>query len=113
MSKDEHILNRLVDALLAGTLNGKVRWQTHDRVDSFHFDGSTGSIVIRTSDRDGLPPYEFIVLNSDSQVVESLHSRDDDDEDLENSLHTLYEAARQSALDVDGTIRGLLREVEG
>lgn len=113
MSSEEPVLRRLVDALLVGTQQGKVLWQSDDRVDSFQFHGSTGSVVIRTSDRDGLPPYEFLVLNSDSQIVENLHSRDDGDEHLEYALHRLYEAARQSALDVDGTIQGLLREVEG
>lgn len=92
------------------TLRNEVKWQASGP-NAFFLTGPDSSVVIRSEDEDGLPPYLLEVLDGEAHVVDALrtpgyrdHLDGDEIPSWAQELEILYEAARRSALDVDAVL---------
>lgn len=99
----------LLETLLQRTQNGKAKWTTGSRDDTYIWSGSAASVVLLTKDNDGFQPWWVRLVDADGRTVEE--EEVDVDSDLYNLLADLYPAARSDALNISSTIDGLLDDL--
>ena len=98
--------NRLVELcerLAAATMLGAVEW-TAEEVTSFVCKRRSGSIGVRSRDRDGEPPYELVIFDRNGAKVETLLSEWSAEQEpafWNKAVADLYRASRRQALGVD------------
>lgn len=100
------LCERLADATVAGA----TEWQAAGD-DHFTWTRAEGRVSIGARDRDGQPPYEIAIFNTDGERVEELASALADDEspaDWNAPIAELYRVARRSALRADEIIDALM-----
>lgn len=111
-----HPNNRLVELcerLAAATLLGAVEWVAEEET-AFVSKRRSGSVGIRSRDRDGEPPYQLDIFNRDGSKVESLLSEWTAEQEpafWNKAVADLYRAARRQALGVDRLLDDLLAEL--
>ena len=101
---------RLADA----THRGDEEW-LREGEDLFVWQGEQGSVSIGSRDKDGEPPYQLVVVDSNGEKLEELTSQlvDNDRPAAWNEpLADLYRAARRSALRTDEVIEALIDALE-
>jgi hypothetical protein len=101
------LCERLADATAARA----TEWRGEGN-DHFRWERSEGTVSIGARDRDGQPPYELAIFNSDGERVEELASALVDDErpaEWNEPLAELYRVARRSALHADEIIEALMQ----
>jgi hypothetical protein len=115
-------LMSFADQLLEATRSGTARWRSSSDLTAFSLETSQGAVVVDSIDRDGAAPFVLTVLNSDGAEVGSL--RTDLNELLPGGqvrkasapwnrvVSELYAAARTSAIDLEGVLGGILRDIE-
>ena len=106
-SKNEALINRLIEKTDAGELN----WETTSRSMQFTLSMASNQLIIeRISAPSGIR-YKFAILNEDGSEIDSLtKSTSAADHDL-SLLRNLYELARRNANHIDTTIDNLLNEL--
>jgi hypothetical protein len=100
----------LCEELAAATLARDTEWGG-DGDDTYRWEHNKGSVSIGSRDKDGQPPYELAVSNSDGVRVEELSSTlldNDVPAPWNEALAELYRAARRSALNADDVIEALI-----
>jgi hypothetical protein len=104
-------LRRLAASLAKGTREGKYVWKQNEK-DRFIFalDLPTGSVWIRSIDKDDEAPYRLAVFPKKGGTA--LEKLEDTPRFRYNELASLYEVVRTKVLGVDTLIDGLLRDVE-
>jgi hypothetical protein len=106
-------LIELCERLSGATLTGKVPW-TAEEDTAFSCAQRSGSVAIRSRDRDGEAPYELVIYSPKGATVESLVSEWTTAEEPASwnaPLADLYRAARRQALGVDEILDALLDEL--
>jgi hypothetical protein len=101
------LCERLADATRAG----RAKWRDEGE-DTFLWDGEQGSVSVQSRDKDGEPPYEFVVFNANGVKVDQLTSQlleNDQPAEWNVPLAALYRAARRSALNADEVIDALIQ----
>jgi hypothetical protein len=93
------------------TRQGKIRWRAASDEEGFFYSAKTGTVLIRSKDRDGSAPYILSIFNSEGTEVESVSSEDDPFYDLHEDFDRLYVLARRSGLKVDVIIADFLRDL--
>jgi hypothetical protein len=100
------LCERLADATWARAIEWRGEGDDH-----YRWERDEGTVSIGARDRDGQPPYELAVLNSDGEKVEELASAlvdDDRPAEWNEPLAELYGMARRSALHADEIIEALI-----
>jgi hypothetical protein len=100
----------LCEELAAATLARDTEWRS-DSDDTYRWEHKKGSVWIGSRDKDGQPPYQLTVSNSDGVRVEELSSTLLDNDlpaPWNEALAELYRAARRSALHADDVIEALI-----
>ena len=100
----------LCERLLEATRARSAEWNRESE-DLFVWAGGRGSVSIGSRDKDGEPPYELVVVNSDGERLEELTSEllaDDEPAPWNEPLAGLYRAARRSALKADEIVEALI-----
>jgi hypothetical protein len=103
----------LCERLAGATMLGELEWTVEEET-SFVCRRSSGTIGIRSRDRDGEPPYELVIFNSNGAKVETLLSEWSAEEEpalWNKALVDLYRTARRNALGVDKLLDDLLAEL--
>jgi hypothetical protein len=108
-------LTKIASAALDQTDKGAMAWRTTDDEDAFLFSGPKSSLIIAsvTASNPLFPRariLELRVLNNRGTVVETLRASSDDNSS--ELLRLLYQAARRSALDVDGVLDTTLKDLQ-
>lgn len=113
-------LHEIATMLLQRTRADAVTWRTTDDEDAFLYSGSKSSLIIDYFP--GRDEYELRLLNQRGTVVESLGTAwtsGVDPWDAPNqpakwnkTLEQLHDAARRSALDIDGLLESTLADIE-
>jgi hypothetical protein len=101
------LCERLGDATRAG----KAKWRDEGE-DTFLWDGKQGSVSVQSRDKDGEPPYQFVVFNENGVKVDQLTSQlleNDQPAEWNEPLAALYRSARRSALNADEVIDALIQ----
>lgn len=101
---------RLADA----THKGGAEW-LREGEDVFVWQGEQGSVSIGSRDKDGEPPYQLVVVDSNGEKLEDLTSQlvdNDRPAEWNEPLAELYRAARRSALRADEVIQALIDALE-
>lgn len=116
MASTEERLHQLVLGLLQATKKGRLKWEPADADrDNFEVDLPSGSVNIVDSKAQGSPggPYALHVYNENGAYVESLRSQWAPEAAPWNAdLEALFKLAFESAINVNGVIDGLLRDIE-
>jgi starvation-inducible outer membrane lipoprotein len=76
------------------------------------WDGEQGSVSVQSRDKDGEPPYQLVVFNTDGAKVDELTSQlleNDQLAEWNEPLAILYRSARRSALNADEVIDALIQ----
>ncbi len=120
-------LLRVLAVIVRSTKEGKVKWRTTDKENAFLFSGSGSSVLVQSwldAARDQNVGVK--ILNASGQEVASLKSTWPDNPEVDWSdpdskrylpgpnnalLEDLYESARRAALDIDGVLDSLLKDV--
>jgi hypothetical protein len=100
------LCERLADATRAGT----AKWHGEGE-DTFLWEGEQGSVSVQSRDKDGEPPYQLVVFNTNGVKVEELTSQlleNDQPAEWNEPLAVLYRSARRSALNADEIIDALI-----
>lgn len=100
----------LCERLAAATVSRAAEWRS-DSEDQYVWERDEGSVKVGSRDRDGQPPYEMAIFNSDGERVDDLVSALVDDDvpaDWNAPLAELYRVARRSALGADELIDALM-----
>jgi hypothetical protein len=103
----------LCERLVGATMLGEVEWTVEEET-AFVCRRSSGTVGIRSRDRDGEPPYELVIFNSNGAKVETLLSEWSAEEEpalWNRALADLYRTARRNALGVDKLLDDLLAEL--
>lgn len=106
-------LVELCDRLTAATMLKQLEW-TAEHETAFLCTRKSGTIAIRSRDRDGEPPYEVAIYNPNGNQVEGLLSEwsaNDEPAFWNKALTDLYRAARRQALGVDRILDDLFAEL--
>lgn len=113
-------LTEFMESLCESTSGGRVKWQSEGPA-SFLLGLPSGSVRIRSVDGDGVFPYELTIFDQDGVSLESATTRTQRNpagttqplkSSLNSALRNLYDAARDSALNIDGLIEGILQDIE-
>jgi hypothetical protein len=108
-------LSELSQRLTSATTTRAIKWVPEPGKDtSFVYGRKNGSVVIRSRDGDGEPPYELVLYNAEGNRIETLESYwEDRDEPAfwNRSLEELYRAARGNALGIDELIDEIMSEL--
>ena len=107
---DHARLIALCERLSAATLAGDAKWRGEGE-DHYIWERPEGAVAVDARDRDGQPPYQLTVLNSNQEKVEDLTSAlvdDDQPAPWNEPLAELYRVARRSALRADEIIDALM-----
>lgn len=111
-------LIEVAEALLDKTRKGEVSWRTMDDEDAFLYSGSRSSLVIDFNSR--RETFELRLLNQRGTVVETLSTAEvstptdpwaSGPAEWNDTLAHLHDAARRSALDIDGLIESTLADL--
>jgi hypothetical protein len=113
-------VHQLASDLLSRSEQNLVNWAPLGDGDAFIFQGTTSSIVMRTSDGDGRWPYVMELLDEANNVVDSLVtgyevvSADGDERPLEwnDTVQSLYYRAKRKALRLDELASSLLADID-
>jgi hypothetical protein len=103
----------LCERLAGATMLGEVEW-TAEKQTAFACKRRSGTVGIRSRDRDGEPPYELVIFDPNGAKVETLLSEWSAEEEpalWNKALADLYRAARRKALGVDRLLDDLLAEL--
>jgi hypothetical protein len=103
----------LCQRLVGATMLGEVEWTAEEET-AFVCARSSGTVGIRSRDRDGEPPYELVIFDPSGAKVETLLSDWSVEEEpafWNEALADLYRAARRNALGVDKLLDDLLAEL--
>jgi hypothetical protein len=114
MQPDPNIrLVELCERLAEATALGAVEWTAEEET-AFVCKRRSGTVGIRSRDRDGEPPYELVIFNQRGAKVESLLSEWSAEQEpafWNKAVADLYRAARRQALGVDKLVDDLLGEL--
>lgn len=99
----------LLDTLRGRTDQGAVKWTSGSREDTYLWSGSAASVALSTKDNDSQAPWLIRLIDSDGRVMES--EMVDGASPFFEMVGDLYSGARSSALNIDGTIDGLLDDL--
>jgi hypothetical protein len=105
-------LVELCERLAAATTGGQAEWAAEET--GFVCQRRSGSVGIRSRDRDGEPPYELVIFSPKGEKVENLLSEWSPEEEpafWNPALAELYRAARRNALGVDKILDDLFTEL--
>jgi hypothetical protein len=111
---DSNQLARLAERLVDGTRLRSIEWRAAEP-EVYTWGTGEGSVTIASRDRDGDPPYELTVYNTESQKVDELSSDllpGDVPAPWNPRLADLYAVARRSALRADDIIDALMAAVQ-
>lgn len=103
----------LCERLAGATVLGEVEWTVEEET-AFVCRRSSGTVGIRSRDRDGEPPYELVIFDPNGVKVETLLSEWSAEEEpalWNKALADLFRAARRRALGVDKLLDDLLAEL--
>jgi hypothetical protein len=103
------LCERLADA----TGVGQVKWRREGE-DTFVWQAEEASVSVGSRDKDGEPPYQLLVLNTDGEKLEELTSElveNDQPAEWNEPLARLYRAAVRSALGADEIIEALIQRL--
>jgi hypothetical protein len=106
-------LVELCERMAAATTARQLEWEAEEET-GFVCRRRSGSVVIRSRDRDGEPPYELLIYDSKGTKVESLLSEwmtDAEPAFWNFAVAELYRAARRQALGVDKILDDLFAEL--
>lgn len=103
---------RLLKKLTERTLAGIAAWSPGSRDDTFIWSGTSASVVLSTKDQDGVSPYVVRLVDNAGRIVEEELFANDSNQALIPLVRDLYAVARANALNIDGTIEGLLDDLE-
>jgi hypothetical protein len=106
-------LVELCERLAAATTSGQVEWTAEEET-GFVCRRQSGSVGIRSRDRDGEPPYELVIYSPKGEKVENLLAEWSPEEEpafWNPALAELYRAARRNALGVDKILDDLFAEL--
>ena len=62
-------LRRVLEGLLKQTRESSAEWARGSREDAYVYSGTDASLVIQSKDKDGLPPFEVILLDGRGKDV--------------------------------------------
>ena len=125
MTTDKPVTDRLFEIaamLLNKTRSSALTWRATDDEDAFLYSGSKSSLIIDYNP--GQDEYELRLLNQRGTVVESLTTAwevvqnpspwEDANRPAKwnDTLMQLHDAARRSALDIDGLLDSTLADIE-
>jgi hypothetical protein len=112
LTQGDRRLVELCKRLVAATTAGYVEWAPWERT-TFACSRRSATLLISSSDRCDRPSYEFAVYNSDGVLADRLSCEWSHETAAfwNETLASLYMAARHKALGVDRLIDDLLREV--
>jgi hypothetical protein len=106
-------LVELCERLAAATTNGGVDWEVEEET-AYLCKRRSGSVAIRSRDRDGEAPYELVIYSPKGEKVESLLSEWSAEEEpafWNQAMADLYRTARRKALGVDKILDDLFAEL--
>lgn len=106
-------LVELCERLADATTAGHAEWTAEEET-GFVWRRESGSVGIRSRDRDGEPPYELAIFSPTAEKVENLLSEWSPEEEpafWNPALADLYRAARRNALGVDRILDDLFAEL--
>lgn len=106
-------LVELCERLAVATTGGEAEWTAEEET-GFVCQRRSGSVGIRSRDRDGEPPYELVIFSPKGEKVENLLSEWSSEEEpafWNPALAELYRAARRNALGVDKILDDLFAEL--
>ncbi len=87
-------LTRVLEALRNRTVHEAADWAAGSRPDSYLYSGRKSSVVLQTKDKDGLPPYEVVLLDADGRMtlswITDTSSSDPIEARIFKSLHEIY-----------------------
>jgi hypothetical protein len=101
-----------VKALTAATETGKARWTSESNT-GFTLAQKSGAVRIQSLESDGEWPYRLSLHDDKGATIEVLTSTgpEDDNAPQDLPLRALYVAARSQALNIDGVVAGILKEL--
>jgi hypothetical protein len=114
---NEQKLHALAERLTAQTEAQKLGWSAETPV-WFQLALPSGAVSIRSLPNDGTPPYMLTVYDEDGREIESLQTGMDIAVGIrgvgpwDHSLSELYNAARNSALNIDDVLNRILQDAE-
>lgn len=111
-------MTKLAKQLLRRTLNGQISWNETDNENEFIYSASDSSVAIQNNNTRSITGrYTLTVRNWRGTIVQQLQSalRESDfveiQEDWNEVLLDLYEAARRNALNIEGMLDDLITEL--
>lgn len=106
-------LVELCERLVAATIEQQVEWEAEEKT-AFSCTRRSGTILVKSVDGSGEPPFELAIFNTDGAKVESALSEWADEErsaSWNGAISNLYRAARRQALHGDRLLADLLAEL--
>jgi hypothetical protein len=103
-------LVELCQRLVAATLEEQLEWTAGEQT-AFTCTRRSGTIVVKSVDGSGEPPFELAIFNTDGVKVESVLSEPAGEEpsaSWDGAISRLYRAARRQALQADRVVADLL-----
>jgi hypothetical protein len=106
-------LVELCERLAAATTLGGIDWEVEEET-AFLCKRRSGTVAVRSRDRDGEPPYELVIYSPKGEKAESLLSEWSAEQEpafWNQPLTDLYRTARRKALGVDKILDELFAEL--
>jgi hypothetical protein len=113
--RDKLQLARLAERLSDATAGKRIEWRAPEP-DAYEWAAADGIVSVASKDRDGQPPFELSVFNSQRQKLDDLRSEllaNDQPAPWNAALADLYSVARRSALRADDVIEALMNALRG
>jgi hypothetical protein len=122
LTSGQRKLLQFTTLLTTETKDGRAHWRAAPGFDRFSLVTARGSVVVRSMDADGQPPFEVALLNAEGVEIETLASYWDTGRTAEgqqfrvsapwnSDLADLFDAARSNSINLEGVIDGILEEV--
>jgi hypothetical protein len=112
-------LTNLARQLISSTDRRVINWEVAGEEASFSCKLTAGTATIESVDKDGREPFKFSLTTPSGELVDYIETEwyGEEDGDAEpaswNSLLTdLFEAARRSALKIDGLVDAMVQELK-
>lgn len=106
-------LVELCERLVAATLEQHLEWEAGETT-AFTCTRRSGTILVKSVDGSGEPPFELAIFNTDGVKVESALSESAGEErsaSWNGAISNLYRAARRRALHGDRLVADLLADL--
>lgn len=104
-------LGTLLKTLSARTLADRASWSRGSSDHTFIWSGTSASVVLSSTDQDGVSPYTVRLVDKDERMIEEVQIGPASDPEMLELLTGLYAVARERADRLDGTIAGLMGDL--